>query len=100
MTRNKWCPPSKAWWPTVQGVVVVKELEHRCSMTALGAPANAGSAVGERARTRNREVPDEGDCGDGRGCGNGRDDAGGAARAAGSHKRRSCSESCVGICPV
>jgi Alcohol dehydrogenase GroES-like domain len=34
-----------------------------------------------RASTRHGEVPDEGDCGDGRGCGNDWDDAGGAARA-------------------
>ena len=34
-----------------------------------------------QARTRYREVPDEGDCGDGSSRGNGRDDAGGAAGA-------------------
>src|SRR5215831_17096595 len=49
------------------------------------------------ARTRNREVIYEGDCGDGSGCGNGRGEAGGAARAAGGDKRRGCSDSCVGI---
>jgi NAD(P)-dependent dehydrogenase (short-subunit alcohol dehydrogenase family) len=32
-----------------------------------------------RGLIQNREVPDEGDCGDGSGCGNGRYDAGGAA---------------------
>jgi hypothetical protein len=41
-----------------------------------------------QARTRHREVPDEGDCGDGRGSRNGRDDAGGAARAGTGDKRR------------
>src|SRR5262245_34898236 len=53
-----------------------------------------------------REVTDEGDCGDGSGCGNGRDEAGGAARAAGGSARQPlgcelrrcrCSGSCVGI---
>ena len=53
--------------------------------------------VGQAARTRHSKVPDEGDCGDGRGRGNGRDDAGGAAQAAGSDKRRHRSDSCVGI---
>ena len=46
---------------------------------------------GEKLRRRSdqhREVPDEGDCGDGRGCGNGRDDAGRAARPARGDKRR------------
>jgi len=46
-----------------------------------------------QARTRHREVTDEGDCGDGSGCGNGRDEVDGAARAAGGDKRRSCSDS-------
>src|SRR5581483_2846828 len=37
-------------------------------------------------RTTDREVPDEGDRGDGPGRGNGRDDAGGAARSAGGDR--------------
>src|SRR4029434_8234919 len=41
-----------------------------------------------QARTRHREVTDEGDCGDGSGRGNGRDEAGGAARAAGGVARQ------------
>src|SRR4051794_36754621 len=58
------------------------------------------SAVRRRnERTSHKEVPDEGDCGDGRGCGDGRDDAGAAARAAGGDKRRHRSGSCVGIRP-
>src|SRR4029434_6179552 len=59
-----------------------------------------------QARTRHREVTDEGDCGDRPGCGYGRDEAGGAARAAGGVARQPlrrelrrcrCSGSCVGI---
>src|SRR4029450_852374 len=49
--------------------------------------AQVVAATSAEARTRYREVPDEGDCGDGRGCGNGWDDAGGAARAAGGAGR-------------
>src|ERR1700756_4960425 len=56
-----------------------------------------GGAATLQARTRHREVTDEGDCGDGSGCGNGRGEAGGAARSAGGDKRRRCSDSCVGI---
>ena len=63
------------------------------------APPTLVNRKAVQARTGYREVPDEGDCGDGSGCGNGRDDAGGAARAAGSDKRRHRSGSCVGIRP-
>src|SRR5438309_6864119 len=65
-----------------------------------------GGAATLQARTRHREVTDEGDCGDGSGCGNGRDEAGGAARAAGGGARQPfgrelrrcrCSGSGVGI---
>src|ERR1700756_3028212 len=56
-----------------------------------------GGAATLQARTRHREVTDEGDCGDGSGCGNGRGEADGAARSAGGDKRRRCSDSCVGI---
>ena len=64
------------------------------SETRLG---TKGGAATLQARTRHREVTDEGDCGDGSGCGNGRGEAGGAARAAGGDKRRRCSDSCVGV---
>src|SRR6185312_11928689 len=47
--------------------------------------------------SQRREADDEGDRGDGSGCRNGRGEAGGAARAAGSDKRRRCSDSCIGI---
>src|SRR6476620_9052613 len=47
--------------------------------------------------SQHREADDEGDRGDGSGCGNGRGEAGGAARAAGSDKRRRCSDSCIRI---
>ena len=46
-------------------------------------PGTTDGAATLQARTRHREVTDEGDRGDGSGCGNGRDEAGGAARAAG-----------------
>src|ERR1043166_1796775 len=42
-----------------------------------------------------READDEGECSDVSGCGNGRGEADGAARAAGSDKRRRCSDLCV-----
>src|SRR3954447_14083276 len=38
-------------------------------------------AAGQVAGTRNGEVPNEGDCGDGRGCGNGGGEGGGGGRA-------------------
>src|SRR5947209_3303671 len=44
--------------------------------------------------SQHRGADDEGDRGDGPSCGNGWSEAGGAARAAGSDKRRSCSDSC------
>src|SRR5215471_1233377 len=50
-------------------------------------PGTKGGSATVQARTRHREVTDEGDCGDGSGCGNGRDEAGGAARAAGGEAR-------------
>src|SRR5216117_1347091 len=50
---------------------------------AFAFPVTKGGAATLQARTRHREVTDEGDCGDGSGCGNGRGKAGGAARAAG-----------------
>src|SRR5207247_4350426 len=46
-----------------------------CPITRLG---TKGGAATLQARTRHREVTDEGDCGDGPGCGNGRGKAGGA----------------------
>jgi hypothetical protein len=50
-----------------------------------------------QTRTGYRELPDEGDRGEGRDQGNGRDDAGRAAAAAGSDQRRRRSGSRVGI---
>src|SRR5215813_15343649 len=52
-----------------------------------GAPRSDGAAA-LQARTRHREVTDEGDCGDGSGCGKGRDEVDGAARAAGGGARQ------------
>src|SRR3954451_24734541 len=46
-----------------------------CPITRLG---TKGGAATLQARTRHKEVTDEGDCGDGSGCGNGRSEAGGA----------------------
>src|SRR4051794_5418696 len=56
---------------------------------------STGAPVGRASKKR--EADDEGDRGDGSGCGNGWSEAGGAARAAGSDKRRRCSDSCIGI---
>src|SRR5262249_55875077 len=59
--------------------------------------ATKDEAATLEAKTRHREVSDEGDCGDESAFGNGRAEASGAARAAGGDKRRSCSDSCVRI---
>src|SRR3954453_12485679 len=48
--------------------------------------AAAGLATMHKARTRYREVRDEGGCGDGRSCGNGWNDAGEGPRAASGDK--------------
>src|SRR5262245_38277451 len=79
-------PTEKLWYTTSHYV--------DGSITRLGTKGGAATLL---ARTRQREVTDESDRGDGSGRGYGRGEAVGAARAAGGDKRRHCSDSCVGI---
>src|ERR1700746_1948320 len=75
--RQKWKQNLELW---TRSAAEIFDPSVSVRKTRLGTKRGAATV---QARTRHREVTDEGDCGDGSGCGNGRGKAGGGGPAAG-----------------